>query len=101
MVFEHGLAKKGSYELMEGGLSEYQEINSSSSYCVPAKKSIQTGSNKTSGTNLQDKKLLKGNRKSGTIRGQTDSDCRIFYRSIGRVSPPRKKHNLEKQRWEH
>ena len=50
MVFERGLAKKGSYELMEGGLSEYQEINSSSSYCVPAKKSIQTGSNKTSGT---------------------------------------------------
>ena len=38
MVFEHGLAKKGSYELMEGGLSEYPEINSSSSYCVPAKK---------------------------------------------------------------
>ena len=36
--FEHGLAKKGSYELMEGGLSEYHEINSSSSYCVPAKK---------------------------------------------------------------
>ena len=40
MVFEHGLAKKGSYELMEGGLSEYHEINSSSDRLPFSEKSL-------------------------------------------------------------